>query len=130
RLPTHPGRRHRRAGQAGYRPAGLRVGRAGFAPAGWQTEFRDATAWSLLSDQHCLVAPGIRARKGAGSGSVAALVLRPFYGQAPTPARLGLDPALHAGPPRPVNGYFHAGFLPELSPTRWCTRKQAGGEES
>src|SRR5262249_46263303 len=24
-----------------------------------QTEFRDAIAWSLLSDQHCLIAPGI-----------------------------------------------------------------------
>src|SRR5262245_11390451 len=37
---------------------------------------------------------GIRARKGAGSGPVAAPVLRPFYGQAPPPARLGLHSAL------------------------------------
>src|SRR5262245_51512717 len=32
---------------------------------------------------------GIRARKGAGSGPVAAPVLRPFYGQAPPPGAFG-----------------------------------------
>jgi len=46
---------------------------------------------------------GIRARKGAASGPVAAPILRPFYGHAPPAALWGST--LLRTPVRPVNGY-------------------------
>ena len=55
---------------------------------------------ALQGDFRAGMGSGIRARQGAGSGPVAAPVLRPFYGQAPPPARLGLHSARYACPPR------------------------------